>query len=262
MKWPGELIHIRHAQSAYNVLKERKREDPMYQEFVKLFGNGKNIRRQAALAKLLEDKYALGCSDRETPITDAGIEQARVTADRLHLAVGAGHLQMPDVIFVSPYKRTRQTYETMVQQWPALGDVHIFYEERIREQDHGLSLLYNDWRIFHTYHPDQAALYRMLGSYDYRFLNGENVPDVRMRIRDWRSTVIREFHGKNVWAFTHHLTILGWRADQERWTPEKFQEVDRDDKPVNCSVTVYRAAEGGRAGKGRLELVDYNLKLY
>ena len=33
--------------------------------------------------------------------------------------------------------------------------VKIIEDERIREQEHGLSSIYNDWRVFFTLHPEQ-----------------------------------------------------------------------------------------------------------
>jgi broad specificity phosphatase PhoE len=167
----------------------------------------------------------------------------------------------PDVIFVSPYLRTEETLRLMQEQWPELKKAVVYREERIREKDHGLSLLYNDWRIYQVLHPEQRELQRLLGDYDYRFLNGENVPDVRQRNRSWIATITREFAGKRVMAITHHLTILATRANFERLGPEDFLHLDRHDKPVNCGVTRYVGApnEGSR---GRLRLHEYNKRYY
>jgi broad specificity phosphatase PhoE len=155
----------------------------------------------------------------------------------------------PDVVFVSPYLRTEQTLSILKEEWPDLGKATVYREERIPEKDHGLALLYNDWRIYKLMHPDQAQLHDLLGEYDYRFLNGENIPDVRQRNLSWIATLSREFSGKRVMAITHHLTILATRANSERLSPEEFLNLDEHDKPVNCGC-----GRGNRAradGHGR-----------
>lgn len=258
MKWPKQIVLIRHAQSAYNVLRARKEADAEYRAFAEMFEAGGDQAELERRARAMQAKYALNCSDRETSITPEGEQQSDATGRRLRELVERGDVGFPDVVYVSPYRRTRETYARMCGVWPELAGARVVWEERIREQDHGLSLLYSDWRIFHTLHPEQQALYNLfepLAAYDYRYPNGENIPDVRLRIRDWRATLLRDYQGKHVWAFTHHLTILGFRADQERLGPEEFKRLDDHEKPVNCGVTLY-------TGGHRLSLAWYNRNLY
>ena len=253
MKWPTELLLIRHAESAYNNLKKQKEADPDYRRFKKLFDTDRSNPETLALARLLQGRHALGCSDRDTPITALGEMQARFTGRRMRES-GAN---CPDVIFVSPYFRTLETLRFLKEEWPALANAREFRDERIREKDHGLALLYNDWRIYHVIHPEQGALNDLLGGYDYRVLNGENIPDVRQRIHGWIATITREFAGKRVMAITHHLTILATRASFERLSPEQFLHLDEHQKPVNCGVTRY-VGNPQRGSQGKLELDEYN----
>jgi broad specificity phosphatase PhoE len=257
MKWPAELLLIRHAESAYNDLKKKKDADPDYRRFRELFENDRTNSEIVPLARMLQERHSLGCSDRDTPITAKGEMQARITGRRMRES-GAG---CPEVVFVSPYIRTLETLRFLKEEWPELGNAREYREERIREKDHGLSLLYNDWRIYHVMHPEQGELHRLLGEYDYRFLNGENIPDVRQRNLSWIATLSREFAGKRVMAITHHLTILATRANFERLSPEQFLHLDEHEKPVNCGVTRYvgDASEGSR---GRLILREYNVQHY
>jgi broad specificity phosphatase PhoE len=143
----------------------------------------------------------------------------------------------------------------------ALGNAKIVLDERIREKDHGLALFYSDWRIYQVMHPDQAKLADLLGEYDYRFLNGENIPDVRQRNLSWITTLTRDFCGKRVMAITHHLTILATRANFERLSPEQFLHLDEHEKPVNCGVTRY-VGNPNLGSDGRLELYEYNRRYY
>jgi len=198
MKWPSELLLIRHAESAYNILKKRKERDPDYQQFKELFEADPANPELRPLAAALNKRFALNCSDRETPITPTGEAQARITGRRMRQF----GMVAPDVIFVSPYLRTMETLRFLKEEWPELESATLYPEERIREKDHGLALLYNDWRIFQAMQPEQAELSRLLGEYDYRFVNGENIPDVRQRTRSWFSTLTREFAGHRVMAIT------------------------------------------------------------
>jgi broad specificity phosphatase PhoE len=171
---------------------------------------------------------------------------------------GAG---CPEIVFVSPYLRTVETLRLLKQEWPELARAKEYREERIRERDHGLSLLYNDWRIYHVMHPEQEQLQVLIGEYDYRFLNGENIPDVRQRTHSWIATLTREFAGKRVMAITHHLTILATRANFERLSPEQFLHLDRHEKPVNCGVTRY-VGETLDGNRNKLRLAEYNVQHY
>lgn len=104
-------------------------------------------------------------------------------------------------------------------------------------------------------------MFKLEGDYEYRFLNGENKADVRDRVRSFLTTLIRENAGQNVLVVSHHLTLLSLRSNLERWGREKFIETDRNDKPINCGVTIYRGnSEQGNDGK--LILEGYNQKLY
>ncbi len=258
MKWPIELQLFRHSQSEYNVLRQKKAADPRYREFKQAYSRNHRSLLARALAEEMREKYALGVSDYDTPLTNEGVVQAERTADICRLDT---NVKIPDIIFCSPYIRTKTTLGHMCRVWAALGAVKVVYDDRIREQEHGRSLLYNDWRIFHVYEPDQKDLYKLLGPYWYQYPQGESVSDVRNRLRSFQSMLIRECAGLRVWLITHHLSILSIRANLERLSPEEFIHLDEKEKPVNCGRTVYTGRP--ELGKyGRLVLTSYNQKLY
>lgn len=260
MKWPFSLTLVRHGQSAYNILKNKKLQDDDYQTFLREFKRNSQSEETKYLTDLLQAKYQLEIGDYNTPLTDEGLRQAFVTGQNL-----SDVAPRPDVIFHSPYLRATETLTQMKEgsrlSMHPLEDVPCVEDDRIREQEHGLSLLYNDWRFFEVKHPEQAQLRRIQGPYWYQYPQGESVSMVRDRARSMIGTLIREYAGKNVLMVTHHLTILSIRANLERLTPDEFIRLDQEEKPVNCGVTVYSGnPTAGRHGK--LILDRYNQKLY
>lgn len=257
MKWPSMVTLIRHDKSAYNALRDLKAEDPDYREFKQLFDeHGPHHPRVRYLAGKVKDRVRLKVGDWNTPLHDGVGHDARTVGMAL-----SGLHPVPDVIFVSPYLRTVETLKWLKEGWPALLDVPTFEDDRIREQEHGLATLYNDKRLFYVFHPEQYDLYAIDGAYRYCYPQGENVPRVRARGHDFFEMLSREYAGKSVYVISHHLTILGIRANQERWSEEVFIYEDEYNKPINCGVTIYRGIpEQGR--DGRLKLENYNLKLY
>ncbi len=264
MKWPEEVGIVRHGESVYNALKAKKENDPFYQEFKRRY---KEIRDWEApippelveMAREVARRFSLGVSDFHTPMTEVGKAQAIATGEKLREVI-----LLPDVIFVSPFVRTAETLQYMIQGWPELEGVKTYYEDRIREKSPGLAALYNDWRVFNILHPEQKRyrdLFRELADYWYAYPNGENVHAARELIRSWVATLIREFAGKKVLAISHHLTILAMRAHLERLSPEQFIQLDKNEKPVNCGVTIYRG-DPEQGEDGRLVLFQYNKKLY
>jgi broad specificity phosphatase PhoE len=256
MKWPQSVTLIRHDTSAYNILRDKKKEDPLYKEFLSSWKKNDDPEKMKALALRVQEKFALSIGDADTPLADAEGRQAFQTGTQLDFFG-----EIPDVIFVSPYKRALLTLEHIIRGWPALGAVKTYEDDRIREQEHGLALLYNDWRVFETLHPLQRQLRNIEGAYWYRYPQGENVPDVRERNRSWLTTLTRDFAEKKVLVITHHLNILAARANLERLGADEFIRLDEEEKPINCGVTLYTGnAEKGK--DGRLELAYYNRKYY
>ncbi len=259
MKWPESLTLIRHDVSAYNHAKLLKEKDPLYQEFRAAYEENYRSDNTERLAHEVWKHFSLGLGDFDTPlapVAEGQLSQAQQMATNLRVLIPA-----PDVVFVSPYKRTYQTLDRMIDGWPELREARFVEDERLREQEHGLSLIFNDWRVFNALYPDQKMLRDLEGPFWYRFPQGENVPDVKERMRSWLNTLIREYYEQNVIAVTHHLAILSLRSNLERWSAEEFLRVDREEKPINAGATIYRGKPNvGR--DGRLVLDVYNEKLY
>ena len=264
MKWPNTLTIISHGASEYNLLKVKKKANEDYLKFETLFTKeyeaAEDIdwpsKKLTILAKKIWKENKFLYSDYKTPLTKEGFNQALKTGTNLKKTI-----KLPDVIYYSPYLRTRETLKGLAQGWPELVKIKRVSEERIREQEHGLQSLFGDWRIFCVLNPDQALLLKREGDYFYRHVNGENKADVKDRIRSFVSTLIRENAGENVLVISHHLTLLTIRANLERWLPEEFIRVDKEQKPINCGVTVYQS-DPNKGGHGKLILKTYNKQLW
>lgn len=264
MKWPNTLTFIRHGESEFNFLKEQYQKHDLYKKFKKRFdlefnkANDENwiSDELKEMARILVKTFKRGADDYGLALTKTGHKQAQNTGKKLSTIA-----PVPDVIYVSPYLRTRQTLDGLIKGYPKLKKVKVISEERIREQERGLALLYADRRVYLVLNPLQALLFKLEGSYAYRFLNGENVADVRDRVRSFVTTLVREHSEQNVLIVSHHLTLLSLRSTLERWDRETFARVDHADHPINCGVTIYRGHP--KVGKnGQLKLDIYNKKLY
>lgn len=259
MKWPNSLTLIRHGESAYNALKAIKEADPLYQEFkANYYDPDSDPEAVRVLAErvhesgLLKPKF----SNQNTPLTERGWLQAEETGRKL-----SSLIDLPDVVFVSPYLRTRCTHEGLVKGWPELGGVTAIEDDRIREQEHGDSEMFGDSRIYFALNPLQRQRYELEGPYWYRYPGGKSVADVKDTFRLHLSMLTREYAGQNVLDVTHHLTKLATRSVLERIPDDEFIRIDNEEKPVNCGVTIYRGyPDLGKDGKLLLDL--YNQQLY
>lgn len=115
MKWPESLTLIRHDTSAYNVLKEKRKDDPLYLEFLAARKRDSASDETRRLALQVQQKFALNISDANTPLVDEEGMQSVTTGEALGITG-----KVPDVIFVSPYSRALLTLRHMTRGWPAL----------------------------------------------------------------------------------------------------------------------------------------------
>jgi len=270
---------VRHVKSAYNAID--KNEVPGYREFAEQFDaeyanldlravvNGafpsEDLRKKAVeLAPILEAQE----SDYDTEIAEgAKEEQAAITGKKL-----SGLIPLPSTIYVSPYPRAGKTLEGLREGWPKLATIKTFEDDRIREQEFGKQAIYNDWRLYFVFNPEQALLRKRSTEYEYKHEQGESLLDVRNRVRSFFSMLIREHGGErrdpeDVMLITHHLTIMAIRANVERWSREDFLKQNKVNRPPNCSVTTYEGAgtssdRSPQGQEGRLVLKHENLVLF
>lgn len=256
MKWPKILAMVRHGESVYQDVVKRRNSDPLWHEFMQEFNKNHRTKQTRELAAAVMKKYPLPYSDYETPLIEYGIKQARMAGALLKTKI-----PLPDIVLVSPYLRCRQTFDGLAEAWPELKTVRRDFDRRLAERNIGLGILYNNWRVFQTFHPKQKDFYEKLGKtayFFYKYPQGQSIIQMQDQDHSLLATLISEYADKCVLQVTHHLRILSIRATLERLTPEEFIALDHEDPPKNCSITIYEG-EPELGAKGRLVRKEYNV---
>jgi len=226
-KWPALLVVMRHAESEANYHREylEKIDSP---------------------ATHIE----IGARDVDVPLTGRGRDQARAAG--LHLK--SEHAPF-DVVYVSPYRRTRDTARAAVEALePRPAEV---VEERLREREFGV-LEGLTRRGVRELHPGEQERRLKVGKYYYRPPGGESYPDVNLRVHSFLGTLVRENAGQRVLVVTHSVVVLSFRRLLERLEEDKVLDLDRHDEPRNASLSVYESVAGETAGSG-LRLAEWNM---
>lgn len=221
-KWPEEIVLIRHAQSQRNLSKETAQ-------------NTAAVWTDSALR------------NQDSPLTAVGVKQALATGR--HLSACPPY----DVVFASPYIRTRQTAEHIIA---GLGyKPPIIIEERIREIEFGILDGLTALGIRERY-PAELERREKEGKYWYRPPGGESRPDVALRVHSFLGTLARDYVKARVLIVCHSVVVLIFRRLLERWHEEQYLLVEKEQDVKNCSLTTYVWSEG------RLALQRYNQIIY
>ncbi len=156
-------------------------------------------------------------------LTEKGKQQARACGIELAAKYGG-----PAAFYVSPYWRTRRTYEGISQSIKA---VKHYEDPRIREQEWGTN-----------FHPKTDNLENerdTFGHFYFRIPNGESCADVYDRVSDFLGTLWRDFEKYDYPTVsiivTHGMTIRLFLMRFFHWTVEQFEIVAN---PANCGYYV------------------------
>jgi broad specificity phosphatase PhoE len=173
----------------------------------------------------LDDTVYERVPDHRIGLTSKGFEQARQT--------GAAIREVLDgetaAVYVSPYVRTRQTFEALALP-VAERDVRV--EPRLREQD---------WANFQN--PADIAEQKeqrdRYGHFFYRFREGESGSDVYDRVSTFLESMHRNFEvptaPRNVVIVTHGLTMRLFCMRWFQWSVEYFESLEN---PENAQPVV------------------------
>lgn len=214
-KWPSELIIIRHGRSERNDKKEKAKE-------------------MKAKHGVDLPVWCDGTRDQDTNLTVEGYRQASSVGNELNKRYSSEN--RINVFLVSPYIRTRQTAEAILQNlnYP----VKKVTEERVREIEFGIldGLTPEGVRVKY---PEEIERRKKEGKYWYRPPGGESRPDVRLRCHSVLDTLVRDYQGQKVVIICHSVVVLAIRSLLERWDEDQYMQVDREDDVKNCGITRY-----------------------
>lgn len=228
------LILIRHGESAYNEHQSAVKNSKLYKDFLRgLSGDIKVATKEIAteLAKINIDFK----NNEDVPLSYVGQLQASTTSSKLkHL------VELPDVIYISPFRRTLDTLASMGESWPELKDVPIIRDDRLKEQNHGQCRQYGDWKLYSFFNSEQRVIREKQGLYYYKYPDGESIADVQVRTKSLLDDIGKKEKGKKVMMVGHYISFLTIRASLENLSPEALMDFNDKNKLVNCGVTLYR----------------------
>jgi broad specificity phosphatase PhoE len=221
MRWPKRLIIVRHGQSEHNKILDDINE-------------GFSTKSLQKLSKI---------RDADLELTDLGKEQALKTGKYFKKRG-----EKFDIVFYSPYKRTCETKNKIIEGYSK--KIESYEDIRIREREYGRLHFLNEEQIKKQFPYEHNA--RILeGEFYYRLLGGENYPDVGMRVMSFLDMLSRDYAGKNVLIVTHYFVYKMFRFWIERLGEEDILFLK--DVP-NCGIQIYDISKDGK----KLILKDYN----
>lgn len=214
----GDLILVRHAESAGNVAREIAESNRA--EFVDI------------------DQR-----DADVPLTELGEMQAKALGSRLaelnaYASIGR--------IWVSPYERTRATAALAAEQAGLVAETRV--DERLRDRELGILDRLTGRGILSRL-PDEAARRRYLGKLYYRPPGGESWADIALRIRSFladRDRLREREHATGTeLVVTHDAVILLVRYILQRLTEAELLALAREEPMGNASITWLRPDRAG-----------------
>lgn len=176
--------------------------------------------------------------DWKIPLTEKGREQARVAGTAFFTNLAPLSL----AVYISPYLRTRQTWDEMNSTSFFVEPLQAKEDPRLREQEWGNLRAY-DPRKWEDIEIERDAF----GSFFYRFLHGESGADVYDRCTGFLDTLYRDFEKadfpENVLIVTHGYTL---RVLLKRWLHWSVEDFHRLRNPKNAQMFELCLGDNGR----------------
>ena len=149
-------------------------------------------------------------ADPEIPLTRKGYEQGLEAGKQLRQMMladeAAGGAEGRLFLYVSPYRRSKQTAAAIVAAFPTTAIMGVREEPQLREQDFGN---FQDLTLKRREKQERLAY----GRFYYRFPDGESGSDVYDRITVFEDHVVRDIdsgrfpEGTTLVVVTHGLTL-------------------------------------------------------
>lgn len=283
------ISFVRHLESKYNEYKELIKLNPDYQEFM----TTQNIARKKELVQiLLKNFFEQVGIDYETKLSSKWKEQWEILSKLYAQLIKDNPEIFPDLIYVSPYVRTRETLNYMLKgiSWLDLDidldkltdeeklqdlivwsfqwkDIAIKVDERIRERDHGSNIAPSFIRDFldeeKWFHDMLTKLQREKIYYYTSPAWWESQVQTNARAKEFLLRNYEKKKFKNILCVSHHLEILGSLQSITWWSFETFYKLNELWKPANGSFTVLSQipqTEIGQEDKFRISAYNLSLK--
>ncbi|PNW85350.1 hypothetical protein CHLRE_03g182300v5 [Chlamydomonas reinhardtii] len=165
--------------------------------------------------------------DSQVPLTARGHMQAREAGQMIKQVMKSDPEARDNFrlfFYISPYKRSLQTYEGICSQFPSHHLLGVQEEVQLREQDFGN---FQD----HVGKQREKAERLRFGRFFYRFPNGESGADVYDRITIFEDHMIRDINAgrfadkTSLVLVTHGLALRVFLMRWFHWTVDEFLSV-------------------------------------
>lgn len=160
-------------------------------------------------------------------LTDVGRQQCIEAGQKLDAVLGNQSIQA----YVSPFYRTRQTFQGVTSQLK--GNIIMREDPRLREQEWCGSMRPEGYN--YAFEDERDAY----GHFYYRFHGGESCADVYNRVTTFLDTLHRDFEKQdfpdNAIIFTHGMTL---RVIVMRWFHMTVEEFEFLRNPKNCQYYI------------------------
>ncbi len=282
----NRITFVRHLESKYNEYKETIKNDSHYQEFM----TTKSIKRKNELVEvLMKDFFTKVGIDYKTWLSDTWHQEWNRLSYLYAELIQNNPELFPDLIYISPYVRTRLTahyflqnikwldidFEKLINQsklkdliiWSFLGkDITIKIDERIRERDHGSNIAPSFIRDYldgkNNFHNMLTKEEREMMYYYTSPAWWESQAYTNARKHEFLKSVYEKNKFKNIWCFDHHLDILWGVQSISGWSFETFYKLNEMRRPKNGSLTVFSKVPKTQKGdENKFRIAGYNLSL-
>jgi 2,3-bisphosphoglycerate-dependent phosphoglycerate mutase len=188
--------------------------------------------------------------DADLPLTDLGRAQAADLGRRLAR-------QPPDLVYCSPYLRTRDTLQIALATAhehgaPPPRAIPVRYDERLRDRETGAWEMLTEAAL-HRKYPEDIARREHVGHYYFRPPCGENFPDVQLRIRSLLAEALPDTAGRHLLIVAHDAVVLMLRMILDPLDEAAFLDLwARQGAVTNCSITRWETDAKTRPARLRL----------